>query len=443
MALDPNQIRSMASATTPMAPNDRPLINRAIGMASRASVPGAAGIVSSFAPMLSNTPVGDIAGGLTQAGGGLIKSAPFVVGAGANYATEPVLNLMAGAVGGQREDPRAIRNASDAALSDAASNIPQGLSRAGIGVRNLFGLQPASQPTAKPVAAKPAASPATEPAGQTKAEQDAMLANPRYNPELDQDPRMMARPGFTVGEQPTTSARSPVQNYLDDLASQRAENAAIRAQALQDLQDASRLDTSSVGNMVVSAAKGRRKGMAAKAALGSVEAMDPNKFISPVVQQGMQSEASRYTADAGAAASRFTAQSAAAAKADDRALKAQLEGPKAAQEAMLARMLAQAGGDIEKISEISAAYKGTPGAAYSVTQDLNGGLPYVTPQRGMLKGTPLKGGVRAEFERNAGAELAAKMNSLKTAGEKDQFESSLEEYQKQILQNYIDSKKAK
>jgi regulator of protease activity HflC (stomatin/prohibitin superfamily) len=171
--------------------------------------------------------------------------------------------------------------------------------------------------------------------------------------------------------------------------------------------------------------------------------MDPNKFISPVVQQGMQSEASRYTADAGAAASRFTAQSAAAAKADDRALKARLEGPKAAQEAMLARMLAQAGGDIEKISEISAAYKGTPGAAYSVTQDLNGGVPYVTPQRGMLKGTPLKGGVRAEFERNMGAELSAKLNSFKTSGEKEQFENSLEEYQKQLIQNYIDSKKAK
>jgi hypothetical protein len=106
-------------------------------------------------------------------------------------------------------------------------------------------------------------------------------------------------------------------------------------------------------------------------------------------------------------------------------------------------MLAQAGGDIEKISEISAAYKGTPGAAYTMSQDANGGAPYILPQRGPLKGTPIKGGMRAEYERNMGAELSAKLNSFKTSSEKKQFENSLEEYQKQLIQNYIDSKKAK
>jgi hypothetical protein len=214
-----------------------------------------------------------------------------------------------------------------------------------------------------------------------------MLANPTVNPALNQEPRMMAR----QAEEYTPAARNPMRDYLDALTSQSSENAAIRAQALQDLQDAKNLDTSSVGNMIVSAAKGRRKGMAAKAVLGNVEAMDPNKFISPVVQQGMQSEASKYTADTGAAASRFTAQASAAEKAQDRALKAGLEGPKAAQEAMLTRMLAQSGGDLTKIGNISSAFKGM-GDTYQGVVDQNTGMISAVGTKGSQAGNVFVGG---------------------------------------------------
>jgi hypothetical protein len=320
-----------------------------------------------------------------------IRAVGKTVAQAPRFAMAPVvdtaLNLGASAFGGKRQDPSYYTGAAYEDMANAASGITkpisEGFKNLSENVRGFYGLSPADQPAVT----KPTANPAPAPAVQTKAERDAMLANPTVNPALNQEPRMMAR----QAEEYTPAARNPMRDYLDALTSQSSENAAIRAQALQDLQDAKNLDTSSVGNMIVSAAKGRRKGMAAKAVLGNVEAMDPNKFISPVVQQGMQSEASKYTADTGAAASRFTAQASAAEKAQDRALKAGLEGPKAAQEAMLTRMLAQSGGDLTKIGNISSAFKGM-GDTYQGVVDQNTGMISAVGTKGSQAGNVFVGG---------------------------------------------------
>jgi hypothetical protein len=353
---------------------------------------------------------------------------------------DATLNKVASATGNVRPDPQRFVNAIDPFVAGSMGRMQQGVQEGGAAagriIRGLTGWQEAPAPAAVPAQA-------------TAQEKEKAVVNAANNvpsppmmPQTTQEPGMMARPGFTVGEQPTTSARSPVQNYLDDLASQRAENAAIRAQALQDLQDASRLDTSSVGDMFVSGVKGRRKGMAAKAALGSVEAMDPNKFISPVVQQGMQSEASRYTADAGAAASRFTAQTSAAEKAQDRALKAGLEGPKAAQEAMLARMLAQAGGDLTKIGNVSSAFKGM-GDTYQGVVDPNSGMISAVGTRGSQAGNVLVGGRQTQEAAQRAQGIAGEVASQKDQASQKAYVDALSQADKDLYFAYLNQDKKK
>jgi hypothetical protein len=387
--------------------------------------------------MVANSPVGDIVGGLTQAGGGVVGSIPAGVGAASNYGTELSLNALASAVGGERENPTRLRDASNELLADVRSNIPEGIDRASRGFRNLFGLKEAPSPVMTPAQQKQQA--VVDVANKKpQAPQRAVM------PEIIREPGMMPRPGFMVGEQPTQAARNPVQDYLDNLAGQNASNAAIRAQALQDLQDASRLDTSSVGDMFVSGVKGRRKGMAAKAALGNVEAMDPNKFISPVIQQGMQSEASRYTADAGAAASRFTAQSAAAAKADDRALKAQLEGPKAAQEAMIYRIMTDPSIPQEQKGNLIAAYKGTNPDVYAIGNDLNTGALSTAKTRGMVGGgTVYPGGTEAVRIIQRAQGIANKVASQKDQASQKAYINALPQADKELYNAYIEQEKKK
>jgi len=140
--------------------------------------------------------------------------------------------------------------------------------------------------------------------------------------------------------------------------------------------------------------------------------MDPNKFISPVIQQGMQSEASKYTADTGAAASRFTAQASAAEKAQDRALKAQLEGPKSAQEAMLARMLASTGGDLTKIGNVASAFKGM-GDTFQGVVDPNSGMVSAVGTKGSQAGNVFVGGRQKAVDIDAANQALAASDAVR------------------------------